>query len=61
MPPAAASAAIYSLIESANSMLSTRSTTIADLLARIADRPARCIGELLPWTGQPLDDTRAAA
>jgi hypothetical protein len=28
---------------------------------RIADHPARRIAELLPWTWQPLDATRAAA
>jgi hypothetical protein len=34
---------------------------IADLLARIADRPTRRIAKLLPWTWQPLNATRDAA
>jgi transposase len=54
-------AAIYSLIESAKLNALNPQHYIADLLARIADHPARRIAELLPWNWQPLDSTRAAA
>jgi transposase len=54
-------AAIYSLIESAKLNALNPQHYIADLLARIADHPARRIAELLPWNWQPLDATRAAA
>ena len=54
-------AAIYSLIESAKLNGLNPQHYIADLLARIADHPARRIAELLPWNWQPLDATRAAA
>jgi hypothetical protein len=42
-------AAIYSLIESAKLNALNPHHYIADLLARIADHPARRIAELLPW------------
>ena len=62
LPPLAGSvAAIYSLIESAKLNALNPQHYIADLLARIADHPARSIAELLPWNWQPLDATRAAA
>jgi transposase len=54
-------AAIYSLIESAKLNALNPHHYIADLLARIADHPARRIAELLPWNWQPADTTRAAA
>jgi transposase len=54
-------AAIYSLIESAKLNGLNPQHYIADVLARIADHPARRIAELLPWNWQPLDATRAAA
>jgi hypothetical protein len=54
-------AAIYSLIESAKLNGLNPQHYIADVLARIADHPARHIAELLPWNWQPLDATRAAA
>jgi transposase len=54
-------AAIYSLIESAKLNALNPQHYIADVLARIADHPARCIAELLPWNWQPLNATRAAA
>ena len=54
-------AAIYSLIESAKLNGLNPQLYIADVLARIADHPARRIAELLPWNWQPLNATRVAA
>src|SRR5215469_5973434 len=54
-------ATIYSLIESAKLNGLNPQYYLADVLARIADHPARRIAELLPWNWQPLDATRAAA
>ena len=50
-----------SLIESAKLNALNPQHYIADVLARIADHPARRIAELLPWNWQPIDATRAAA
>jgi transposase len=54
-------AAIYSLVESAKLNALNPQHYIADVLARIAEHPARRIAELLPWNWQPADATRAAA
>ena len=54
-------AAIYALIESAKLNGLNPQHYLADVLARIADHPARRIAELLPWNWQPRDVTRAAA
>ena len=54
-------AAMYSLIESAKLNSRNPQLYIADVLARIADHPARHITELLPWNWQPLIANRAAA
>ena len=54
-------AALYSLIETAKLNAVNPQHYLADLLARIADHPARQIAELLPWNWKPLDLTRSAA
>ncbi|HTV89301.1 MAG TPA: IS66 family transposase, partial [Stellaceae bacterium] len=54
-------AAMYSLIESAKLNGLNPQLYIADVLARIADHPARHIDELLPWNWQPANTPRAAA
>jgi transposase len=54
-------AAMYSLIESAKLNGINPQLYLADVLARIADHPARHIVELLPWNWQPTNTTRAAA
>jgi transposase len=54
-------AAMYSLIESAKLNGLNPQLYLADLLARIADHPARHITQLLPWNWQPADADRAAA
>ena len=52
---------MYTLIESAKLSGLNPQHYLADVLARIADHPARRIAELLPWNWQPLEATRAAA
>jgi hypothetical protein len=54
-------AAIYSLIESAKLNGLNPQHYLADVLARIADHPARHIAELLPWHWKPVVVDRAAA
>jgi len=54
-------AALYSLIESAKLNRLNPQHYLADVLARIADHPARQIAELLPWHWQPAELKRTAA
>jgi hypothetical protein len=52
---------MYSLIETAKLNGLDPQRYLADVLARIADHPARHIAGLLPWHWQPADLKRAAA
>jgi transposase len=54
-------AAMYSLSESAKLNGLNPQLYITDVLARIADHPARHIDDLLPWNWQPAIANRAAA
>jgi len=54
-------AAMYSLIESAKLNGLNPQLYLADVLARIADHPARQIADLLPWNWHPAVLDRAAA
>jgi transposase len=54
-------AALYSLIESAKLNRLDPQRYLADVLARIADHPARAIAQLLPWNWQPANLSRVAA
>jgi transposase len=54
-------AAMYSLIESAKLNGINPQLYLADVLARIADHPARQIADLLPWNWHPTVVDRAAA
>jgi transposase len=52
---------MYSLIETAKLNRINPQHYLADVLARIADHPARHIAQLLPWNWQPVQAPRAAA
>jgi hypothetical protein len=52
---------MYSLIESAKLNGINPQHYLSDVLARIADHPARRIAELLPWNWQLTISDRAAA
>jgi transposase len=54
-------AAMYSLIETAKLSGLDPQLYLTDVLARIADHPARQISELLPWHWRPADLDRSAA
>jgi hypothetical protein len=54
-------AAMYSLIETAKLNGVNPQAYLADVLARIADHPAKRVAELLPWNWQPTNPLRAAA
>ena len=54
-------AALYSLIETAKLNGIDPQKYLTDVLARIADHPARQIADLLPWHWQPAGLDRAAA
>jgi hypothetical protein len=54
-------AALYSPIESAKLNGRNPQHYLADVLARIADHPARHVADLLPWNWKPAEPARAAA
>ena len=54
-------ATLYSLIETAKRHGLDPQLYLADVLARIADHPARQIADLLLWNWSPADLQRAAA
>jgi hypothetical protein len=53
-------AAMYSLIETGKLNDLDPQRYLTDMLARIADHPARQIAELLPWHWKPAELQRAA-
>jgi|SRR6516225_5597218 hypothetical protein len=54
-------AAMYSLIETAKLNGLNPQAYLTDVLARIADHPAKRVAELLLWNWQPANSIRAAA
>jgi transposase len=54
-------AAMYSLIVTAKMNDVDPQTWLADVLARIAEHPARDIDALLPWNWQPTAPSRSQA
>ena len=54
-------AALYALIETAKLNGLDPQKYLADVLARIADHPARYIADLLPWHWKPAEPHCAAA
>jgi transposase len=54
-------AAMYSLIETAKLNGLNPQAYLADVLARIADHPAKRVADLFPWNWKPANSIRAAA
>jgi hypothetical protein len=52
---------MYSLIETAKLNGLNPQAYLTDVLARIADHPAKRLAELLLWNWQPANSIRAAA
>jgi hypothetical protein len=52
---------MYSLIETAKLNGVNSQAYLADILARIADHPAKRVADLLPWNWQPANPLHAAA
>jgi transposase len=54
-------AAMFSLIETAKLNGINPQAYLTDVLARLADHPAKRVADLLPWNWQPANPIRAAA
>jgi transposase len=52
---------MYSLIETAKLNELNPQTYLTDVLARIADHPAKRVADLLPWNWKPANPIRTAA